>query len=618
MMFNETFFGLVLHNRLKKYPTFQYPEERVDFKAPERYLPGYKTRIQQDQIRRNGQTPSSESSNSSAHDASRLPAVTSAPSEKQPQSQPQHSSIQDDIERPPEMGNDDDPYLVDWEGPEDRANPQAWSSWQKGSFLAQLMLLTTSVYMGSSIVAPAIPLMSQYFGVGFVPAALSLTLFVFGYGLGPMLGICSASEIPAIGRAIPYVLSLFIFVVLQVPTALVHGVGGFMILRFLAGLFGSPPLATGGASVQDVWTPMTAPLAMGMWSISSTAGNVLGPLIGGFAAQGFEKTSLGTGAWRWTIWPLLILTGVTLAILTFCMPETSASNILARRAARLRKATGNPHLRSKGELFAATMNGREIALMTFVRPFRLGLFEPIALSINLHIGLVYGVLYSFFESFPIVFTETYGFNLGQSGMAYLGIFAANLMVYLIFAWWFLAYYRPKLIRAKGRLPPEYWLQPAMLGGLCLPVSLFFFGWTANKDIHWIVPIIGTMLFSPGIFGLFTSGLNYLAMTYPEYVASVFSANDFLRASIGAAMPLVSRQMFTNLNRSPTAFPVAWGCTLLGCIATLMAVIPYALFYYGPALRRASSYAVDPMNGGDGSQTPRSNSEKGGLGAEQEA
>lgn len=126
--------------------------------------------------------------------------------------------------------------------------------------------------------------------------------------------------------------------------------------------------------------------------LSASAGPVLGPLIGGYASSGFPGPN-GDGDWRWTIWPLLILSGFTLIVLTFTMPETSATNILHRRAERLRQVTGNPHLRSKGEIFASNLTGNEIAMMTFVRPFRLGIFEPIALSINLHIGMVYGVLY---------------------------------------------------------------------------------------------------------------------------------------------------------------------------------------------------------------------------------
>lgn len=597
--FNETFFGLVFHEQLvRRWPSLKYPEERDDFKPAERYMPGYKTRLQQGRIRSNGIKINPANANVSPTGAtSPASSILSTPVEQ---------INGENVEKPPEMEDDDDPYLVDWTGEKDPDNPFAWSYKQKALFLSQIMLLTTSVYMGSSIVSPSVEVMAEYWHIGLTTSGLALSLFVFGYGIGPMIGLCAASEIPAIGRVIPYILTLFIFVILQIPTALVSSVAAFMILRFLAGLFGSPPLATGGASVQDVFTPMTAPLAMGAWGISASAGPILGPLIGGYATQGFLKTSLGLAAWRWTIWPLLILTGIALGVLIFGMCETSASNILARRSARLRKATGNPHLRSKGELIQASMTVRELVLMTFVRPFRLGLMEPIALSINLHIGLVYGVLYSFFEAFPIVFAKVYGFNLGENGLAYLGIFVATLLSYLLFVWWFLAYFRPKMIREQGRVAPEYWLIPGMLGGICLPASLFFFGWTATESIHWMVPIVGTMLFSPGIFGLFTSGLNYLGMTYPDYVASVFSANDFMRASIGAAMPLVSRQMFNNLNREPKQFPVAWGCTLVGCIALLMSVIPFVLFKYGPALRRASSYAKDPMRGGD--QTPKEKKE----------
>jgi DHA1 family multidrug resistance protein-like MFS transporter len=198
---------------------------------------------------------------------------------------------------------------------------------------------------------------------------------------------------------------------------------------------------------------------------------------------------------------------------------------------------------------------------------------------------------SFFESFPIAFQEVHGFNLGEGGLAFMGIFVAVLLSYGVFCWYFIAYFRPLLIKTKGNVAPEMWLQPALVGGICLPISLFFFGWTVSPHIHWIVPILGSMVFAPGIFGLFAAGLNYLAFCYGDNVASVFAANDFTRAAIGAAMPLVSRQMFRNLDRGPTDFPVAWGCTLLGCIATLMAVIPFALMHFGARLRGLSKYAT---------------------------
>jgi DHA1 family multidrug resistance protein-like MFS transporter len=46
--------------------------------------------------------------------------------------------------------------------------------------------------------------------------------------------------------------SFIIFVILCVPTALVENFAGLVILRFLQGFFGSPCLASGGASMADM------------------------------------------------------------------------------------------------------------------------------------------------------------------------------------------------------------------------------------------------------------------------------------------------------------------------------------------------------------------------------
>ncbi len=48
----------------------------------------------------------------------------------------------------------------------------------------------------------------------------------------------------------------------------------------------------------------------------------------------------------------------------------------------------------------------------------------------------------------------------------------------------------RLRKKHGDHPyPEGRLPFAMVAAITCPVSLFWFGWTANKDIHWIVPIL---------------------------------------------------------------------------------------------------------------------------------
>lgn len=214
-------------------------------------------------------------------------------------------------------------------------------------------------------------------------------------------------------------------------------------------------------------------------------------------------------------------------------------------------------------------------------------------------GLVYGILYLFFEVFPIVFVQTYGFNLGELGLSFMGVFVGALFIYLPFFLWHKYSYEPLYEAQRGKVAPEKWLEPAIVGAWAIPICMFGFGWTANASIHWIVPIIMSSFFSIGTFLIFQSGLAYLGDCYPDYIASVYAGNDFFRALIGAALPLVARAMFNNLQANgPKQFPVSWGCVLIGCISIVMSPIPLVLYKFGPKLRSMSKYAVDPSVGSD--------------------
>jgi MFS transporter, DHA1 family, multidrug resistance protein len=69
--------------------------------------------------------------------------------------------------------------------------------------------------------------------------------------VGPLI-FSPLSEIPVFGRNVPYMVSFALFVILCVPMALVDNYAGLLVLRFLTGFMGSPCLATGAASMQDM------------------------------------------------------------------------------------------------------------------------------------------------------------------------------------------------------------------------------------------------------------------------------------------------------------------------------------------------------------------------------
>jgi hypothetical protein len=68
-----------------------------------------------------------------------------------------------------------------------------------------------------------------------------------------------------------------------------------------------------------------------------------------------------------------------------------------------------------------------------------------------------------------------------------------------------------------------------------------------------------------------------------YAASALAANTILRSGSGAAFPLFTNQMFHNLG-------IQWGATLVGCIALILAPIPFVFYRYGAWVRTKSKFA----------------------------
>lgn len=339
-----------------------------------------------------------------------------------------------------------------------------------------------------------------------------------------------------------------------------------LAFRFLTGFIGSPCLATGGASLGDIYSPRKRAYAISIWGIAAVCGPVMGPLVGGFAV---EKKG-----WTWAIWELMWLSGFALIFLFFLLPETSANNILYRKCRRLRKLTGNDKLTCEPELMSQEMTGKDIAMISFVLPFKLSFMEPMVFFPNLYIALVYGLLYVWFESFPIVFVEIYGFTLGKEGLAYLGILVGAIVT-IPFFFAYLYYVQEPQFNENDELQPEKRLPPAMVGGFCIVICLFWFAWTAGRT-HWIVPIIGSGFFSVGTFLLFNSVLTYLGDSYPANAASVLAGNDLMRSSFGAGFPLFATAMYNKLG-------VAWATSLLGFLAIAFLPIPFVLYKVSSAI-----------------------------------
>lgn len=163
--------------------------------------------------------------------------------------------------------------VIGWYGEHDPDNPHNWSSAKKLWVAMLLFIYTFSVYIGSSLYTASTPDIMEIYGVSNIVASLGLTMYVLAYGLGPMV-FSPLSEIPVIGRTLPYTITYFIFVVLCIPMALVDNIAGILVLRFLLGFFGSPCLATAGASYGEFYGASEMPYVIALWGGGATLGPV--------------------------------------------------------------------------------------------------------------------------------------------------------------------------------------------------------------------------------------------------------------------------------------------------------------------------------------------------------
>jgi DHA1 family multidrug resistance protein-like MFS transporter len=469
---------------------------------------------------------------------------------------------------------DDGTVLVDWYDTDDKANPQNWSFGKKVVVLMQILTYTMGVYMGSAIYSPSIPGVMERFGVEIGAASLGLSMYVLAYGVGPLL-FSPLSEIPIIGRNPPYIISYAIFVILLIPTALSDSFAGLIALRFLQGFFGSPCLATGGATLQDIYSLIKLPYVLSLWAFAATCGPALGPIISGF--------SVAAKNWRWSMWEMLWLNGPIFLVLFFFLPETSSANILLRRAQRLRKITGDDNLKSQSEIDQAKMTASDIAVEALWRPFQLILLDPSIAFTSVYTAIIYGIFYSFFEAFPLVYNEMYGFNLGELGLTFLSV-TVGVVLAITWYWWYIYTIVEPDIKLNGLGSPERRLIPALYVTFLVPIGLFIFGWTAREDVHWIASCIGIVITTIGIFLIIQCIFLYLPLVYPQYAASLFAGNDFTRSALAAGAIHFSYPLFHNLG-------VDRGISLLGGLTIGCSVGVYALFFFGERLRAKSRFAA---------------------------
>ncbi|KAB8238581.1 major facilitator superfamily domain-containing protein [Aspergillus alliaceus] len=450
----------------------------------------------------------------------------------------------------------------------DKENPFNWDPRYKAFISVLLCLMTLFIGLATTAYSSGIDRMTKDLGVSTILGQLGLFTFNFTCALAPLF-LAPFCELA--GRRIIYVGAYICFSLMFIGLALGKNIATIVICRALLGLFGCVGTILVGGTFGDMYRPEERAIPMACFSYIAILGTVGAPIYAGFIDQ-----ALG---WRW-VEGIQGLANIPLAVVCFfCLRETRGSVALGKRAELLRQKTGDVRYAAATDLEAP--NIKKMLHNSSVKAIKMLMTEPVVFAFGLWISFAWFLAFLFLSVIPITFQEKKGWGEGVSGLPYISLCLGTTFGFGLNFLQIRKY--NSIIKQNGFAAPEARLYGALFGAVWLPVGLFIYSFTQYAFLHWIGPFIALVLITIGIFFIFESCYSFTSDCYGESSSSAIAGQGFMRNTLGAVSPLFASQFFHNVGSQ-------WAGLILALIATFLTLIPYVLFWWGPALRKRSKLA----------------------------
>lgn len=263
-----------------------------------------------------------------------------------------------------------------------------------------------------------------------------------------------------------------------------------------------------------------------------------------------------------------------------------------RIAKKRRKENPEANIWGPDELvpFKERFSAREV-LITWIRPFRMFLTEPIVLVLSLLSGFSDALVFMFIQSFAIVY-EQWNFSVVAIGLSFIPIGIGYIIAWIAFI--------PAIrrnIKERHRKPDDEKAQYEsrlwflLYTAPCLPIGLFGFAWTVLPKVHWIGSMIFSAIIGIANYSIYMATIDYMVCAYGPYSASATGGNGWSRDFLAGVLTLPATPFFENIgSKHKPPRNLEYACTILACIATVLVSAVYVIYWYGPTLRKRSPFA----------------------------
>lgn len=263
--------------------------------------------------------------------------------------------------------------------PNDPENPFNFSKFRKWTMTALAVFFTVEAAATASAYVPGITGMERDLNVtNHTLSLFGISIYALGFAIPPLI-LAPFSEV--FGRRYVFLASHLLYTLFFLCCGFANNMTTMLIGRFFGGAFGSTGSTLSSGLISDIFKSHDRGTPMALFATAAIFGTGFGPLWAGWVAQ---RDDLG---WRWIQYIQAIFTGAGFIVLCLILDETRGSVVLTRRAAKLRKDTGDERYKARAEAERASV--LTMIKISLTRPLWLLASEPIVLFFSLWISTLW-------------------------------------------------------------------------------------------------------------------------------------------------------------------------------------------------------------------------------------
>lgn len=324
--------------------------------------------------------------------------------------------------------------------------------------------------------------------------------------------------------------------------------------------------------MQDLFHDEHRGLSIAIVSSLTYFGPALGPILGGVVMRYLR--------WHWIFWILSIINTVVVMIGYFLLEETYTPTLLRQKRTAQASTTSStsPRWRAWQSVKDAAQQGGRFTTW-FFRPFQLYATRPIVYLITGLLALDMGVYCVMLSSLSKLWTEKYHTSEFTSSLHYIAVAigatingqGGSMIMDRIYA--------ILKRRNRGVGQPEFRVPYLIPGILLMPAGLLWYGWSAERNLSWVMVDVGVAVFTLGSFTTAQAVNSYQLEEFKEFSASALAATFLLQNVLGFLMPIWAPKMYEALG-------YGWGNSLVALVVVVLGLPMAAVMWFWGAKIRA--------------------------------